>query len=148
MQGDTNMELKFAINKPYMEVERLNFISKYQEQGYEIKETDTQLQAWFYTPEELDKFKQNIRNNYKLTSTDVKRAIYKVKNLTFADILNMVPTSVDKAELEIEMSAQYFYRGNPYVDIIGNLLGFTSEQLDEFFKTNNINVLKENVNEN
>lgn len=32
--------------------------------------------------------------------------------------------------------ANNFYRGNPYIDAVGTLLGFTKEQLDEFFETN------------
>ena len=42
---------------------------------------------------------------------------------------------VDIKALKIELKANNFYRGNPYVNVIGGLLGFTTEQLDEFFET-------------
>ena len=42
---------------------------------------------------------------------------------------------VDIKALKIELKANNFYRGNPYVQQIGQLLGFTNEQLNEFFET-------------
>ena len=45
-------------------------------------------------------------------------------------------TSIDIKALKIELRANNFYRGNPYIDMVGTLLGLTSEQLDEFFATN------------
>jgi hypothetical protein len=42
---------------------------------------------------------------------------------------------------KIELKANHFYRGNPYVSAVGALLGFTSEQLDKFFETNDYTVL-------
>ena len=44
---------------------------------------------------------------------------------------------LDIKALKIELKANHFYRGNPYVDAIGGLLGFTSEQLDKFFEDGN-----------
>ena len=43
---------------------------------------------------------------------------------------------VDIKALKIELKANNFYRGNPYIDTVGTLLSFTKEQLDEFFETN------------
>ena len=43
---------------------------------------------------------------------------------------------LDLKALKIELKANNFYRGNPYIDAVGTLLGFTKEQLDEFFETN------------
>ena len=42
---------------------------------------------------------------------------------------------IDIKALKIELKANYFYRGNDYVDQIGTILGFTSTQLDNFFET-------------
>ena len=47
---------------------------------------------------------------------------------------------VDSAK-ELAIKANHFYRGNPYVNAVGALLGFTSEQLDKFFETNDYTVL-------
>ena len=47
------MEIKATLNKPYTEEEKANFIVEYNYNlGYEIKETDTALEAWGYTEEE------------------------------------------------------------------------------------------------
>ncbi len=44
-------------------------------------------------------------------------------------------STIDIKALKIELKANNFYRGNPYIDAVGQLLGFTSEQLDNFFET-------------
>lgn len=75
-----------------------------------------------------------------LTAADVERAIYKAKGMDFDDIIELVeaqaPEGLDVKALKIELKANNFYRGNPYIDTIGTLLGLTSEQLDKFFETN------------
>lgn len=45
------MEIKDALTKPYNEEERMSFIVKHQH-GFEIRETDTALEAWGKTDEE------------------------------------------------------------------------------------------------
>ena len=74
-----------------------------------------------------------------LTGSDVERGIYQAKGIDFDDIVALVtqlqPEGLDIKALKIELKANNFYRGNPYVDAVGTLLGFTKEQLDEFFKT-------------
>ena len=78
-----------------------------------------------------------------MTGSDVERAIYKVKDMDFDDILAMVkdnPT-IDAKALKIEFKANNFYRGNPYISQVGTLLGFTSEQMDRFFDTKDYHYL-------
>ena len=49
------MEIKVTIQKPYTEEQRLGFIvSQNHRNGYEIRETETALEAWGYTQAELD----------------------------------------------------------------------------------------------
>lgn len=80
-----------------------------------------------------------------LTGADVERAIYKAKGMDFDDIIQFLeaqPLSddgqpvVDIKALKIELKANNFYRGNPYVEQIGAILGFSSNQLTKFFETN------------
>lgn len=76
-----------------------------------------------------------------LTSADVERAIYQAKGIDFEDIVAQVEalgdaSGIDLKALKIELKANNFYRGNPYIDAVGTLLGLTSQQLDEFFETN------------
>ena len=76
-----------------------------------------------------------------LTAADVERGIYKAKGMDFDDILQYLSVypqeGLDIKALKIELKANHFYRGNPYVNAIGALLGFTSEQLDKFFEDGN-----------
>ena len=87
-----------------------------------------------------------------MTGADVERAIYKVKGIDFDDILAMVKDNpaIDEKALKIEFKANNFYRGNPYIEQVGALLGFTSEMLDRFFETKDYHELlpKEVVDEN
>lgn len=58
------MEIKAELIKPYTEEQRIDFIViNNHRQGYEIRETETALQAWGYTEEEkLISAKQNKYN--------------------------------------------------------------------------------------
>ena len=102
-----------------------------------------------------------------LTAADVERAIYKAKGIDFEDIVKIVEelnsgtveqeltnfstvqplnssTAIDTKALKIELKANNFYRGNPYIDAVGTILGFTKQQLDEFFETNDYTKLVSN----
>ena len=76
-----------------------------------------------------------------LTGADVERGIYQAKGMDFDDIMAFVmanpPAGLDIKALKIELKANNFYRGNPYVNAVGALLGFTGEQLDKFFADGN-----------
>lgn len=84
--------------------------------------------------EEEQKEKERIAKLY-MTGTDVERAILQVKGMDFDDIKEMCKDESYYKALKVELNANNFYRGNPYIDKIGALLGFTSEQLDNFFET-------------
>ena len=80
-----------------------------------------------------------------LTAADVERALYKAKGMDFDDIIALCEAqplnegeapAIDVKALKIELKANNFYRGNPYINAVGSLLGLSKEQLDEFFKTN------------
>lgn len=76
-----------------------------------------------------------------LTATDVERIIYKDKGMDFDDIVEAIEalnedgtTDIDVKALKIELKANNFYRGNEYVEQVGTLLGYTSEDLDYLFE--------------
>ena len=134
------MEIKATLNKPYTEIERMDFIVQYNHNlGYTIEETETELQALGYTEAELAQQERERIGNLYLTGADVERGIYQAKGMDFDDIMAFVmanpPQGLDVKALRIELKANNFYRGNPYVSAIGALLGFTEEQLDKFFET-------------
>ena len=132
------MEIKATLQKPYTEKQRINFIVQQNHRNsYEIRETETAFEAWGYTEEEKLKQEKERIAMLNMTCADVERAIYKVKGIDFDDILAMVKNNpaIDEKALKIEFKANNFFRGNPYIEQVGSLLGFTSEQLDKFFKT-------------
>ena len=109
------------------------------ENGKVLKKSDEEYAAF-----EAEREKERIAN-LNLTAADVERAIYKAKGIDFDDVIRLVEAqplseddkpAIDLKALKIELKANNFYRGNPYIDAVGTLLGFTSEQLDEFFETN------------
>lgn len=85
--------------------------------------------------EALQKEKERVAN-LTLTAADVERAIYKDKGMDFDDIIELVKNNpeIDVKALKIELKANNFYRGNPYVEQIGALLGYTSDELDYLFE--------------
>lgn len=97
-----------------------------------------------YEEELAQKERERIAKLY-LTGADVERGIYQAKGMDFDDILAFVsanpPEGLDIKALKIELKANNFYRGNPYVSAIGQLLGFSEDQLNQFFETNDYKVL-------
>ena len=119
----------------------------------EVVETDEEyvldgeeyvLNDEIYKEKQEQKERERIAKLF-LTGADVERGIYQAKGMDFDDILAFVtqlqPQGLDIKALKIELKANNFYRGNPYVSAIGALLGFTDEQLDMFFETNDYTVL-------
>lgn len=136
------MEIKAQLLKPYTEQQRMDFIVEYSHnQGFIIEEVDKALLALGYTDDEKAQIEAERVAHLFLTGADVERGIYQAKGMDFDDIVAMVtalqPEGLDIKALKIELKANNFYRGNPYVNAVGSLLGFTSEQLDKFFEDGN-----------
>ena len=153
--------MSYKLEKPYTEAEGVSFIVQYNHNGnLRIEETDLALyalEAWellegdevidnteAYEQEQALKEKERIAKLF-LTGADVERGIYQAKGMDFDDIVAMVtqlqPEGLDIKALKIELKANHFYRGNPYVSAIGGLLGFTIGQLDKFFEFNDYTYL-------
>lgn len=83
------MEIKATLQKPYDEEQRCNFIVEYNHnQGYDIEETETELQAWGYTQEEKRQ-QEEEEFNRKFFNTSlgyVSRDVH-MKNGTIKDFL-------------------------------------------------------------
>ena len=126
------MEVKATLNKPYLEQERIEFIKEQNRRnGYEIRETDEQLQAWGYTAEEIAEQERQRINMLSLTKREVFLALYRDKGIT-PDQLKAQIQDVE-ALIEFEYAESYF-RGNPLINSIGAMLGYTSKQLDYLFE--------------
>ena len=139
------MELKTKLGKPYTEKQRIDFIVEMNHNNaYEIRQTDTALEAWGVSDEDIALQEAERIAMLHLTSADVERAIYNAKGLDFNDVISLLEkqkATIDIKALQIELKANNFYRGNPYIDAVGTILGFTKEQLDKFFDTNDYRYL-------
>ena len=77
------MEIKNVLDKPYTEQQKLDFIVTNNHQlGYEIRETEEELQAWGYTQEEIE-VEQNKRRNSEIDSK-----IKELREMSLIDIMN------------------------------------------------------------
>lgn len=132
---------KQALTRFYNDVKQLP--NDYEQGKYIVNNGKLVLNPNF-EEEQAIKEKERIAKLY-LTGADVERGIYQAKGMDFDDIVAMVtqlqPEGLDIKALKIELKANHFYRGNPYVNAVGALLGFTSEMLDKFFETNNYTYL-------
>lgn len=138
------MEIKSELLKPYTEQEKINFIVEQNHKlGYIIEEQEDKLVALGYTEQEKLKQEKERIALLNMTGADVERAIYKVKGIDFDDILAMVKDNpaIDEKALKIEFKANNFFRGNPYIEQVGSLFGFTSEMLNKFFDTKDYHYL-------
>lgn len=109
-----------------------------------VEKTDEEYQK------ELELREKERLAQLNLTAADVERAIYKAKGMDFEDIIKLVETNpdIDLKALKIELKANNFYRGNPYISRIGELLGFSEAQLDEFFESGDyMKLMNEGENE-
>jgi len=137
------MEIKATLQKPYTDEQRVWFIIEQNHRlGYEIRETEIALEAWGYTEEEKQQQERQRLDGLTLTPADVERALYKAKGMDFDDLKELIETQltgVDTKALAIEFRAKDFYRGAKYgsgrlFDIVGALLGYTSEDMDYLFE--------------
>lgn len=147
------MEIKATLNKPYDEIDRLDFIVEQNHiNGYEIKETETALEAWGYTEEEKAQQEAERIANLHLTRGDVFRGLLLAKGVTRADIrglIELMPDGTPEQRVAKEMAfidfdeALEFYRGVALIDNLGVQLGITPEQMTAFFETKDWHKLNE-----
>lgn len=125
------MILIAEMKKPYTTKERADFVIVYSnQQGCEIRETETALQAWGYTEEEQAQKDREIIAQFSLTKREVFLALYQDKGVTPEQIKAQIQNP--EALIEFEYATDY-YRGNPLVEAIGQTLGYTSDELDYLF---------------
>ena len=141
------MEIKAELKQPYTENERINFIvEQNHKNNYEIRETETALEAWGYTEEEKQEQERERLDKLSMTRGDVFEALILARGLTKPQIRAMI----ENAELDTVTKALYlnrfdealeFYRGYPIFDMLGQALGVTGAMLDMFFDTKDYHYL-------
>ena len=137
--------MAYILKKPCTKEQRIKFIVEYNHKlGLKIEETDSA----FYALEQNEIMENDvpvINLNYEkelnekekkriamlsLTKREIFLALYKAKGLKPEDIRNKI-TDIE-ALIEFDYANSY-YRGNPLVDKIGELLGYSSKDLDFLF---------------
>lgn len=141
------MEIKAELKQPYTDNERLDFIiEQNHKKGYTIEEADNALLAWGYTEEERQEQRKEQIAKLSMTRGDVFEALILARGLTKPQIRAMI----ENAELDTITKALYlnrfdealdFYRGFPVFNMLGQVLGVTPKQLDDFFETKDYHYL-------
>lgn len=110
-----------------------------------VEETDIDYQLYngeYLTEEEIAVKERQRLDSLTLTPADVERALYSAKGMDFDDLKAMItqamPT-IDIKALSIEFRAKDFYRGAVangmrLFDVVGALLGYTSDDMDYLFE--------------
>lgn len=148
------MEIKAQLKKPYTEKQRIDFIVQQNHRNsYEIKETETALEAWGYTNEEIQQQERQRLDFLILTPSDVERALYySPLQMDFDDLKALIAEKapqIDLKGLAIEFRANNFYRGavdkdgNRIIDMVGAILGYTPEDMDYLFEHKQLPVREE-----
>lgn len=111
--------------------ERLDFLAQYNYKlGYEIEEDGNHLVALGKTEKEQEDSLNEKLAKSSLTKREVFLALYEKLGITPDDIRNLIKDP--KELIEFDYATEYF-RGNPLIDKIGLLLGFSKEDLDYLF---------------
>lgn len=127
------MEIKATLQKPYEESERLDFIIQYNHNlGYIIEETETELQALWYTDEELERQEKERIGNLTCTKR-VFALMLQELGVDYITVLLPLIESNSQAKLEWDLCVE-LERKNPLLDVMAGQLGITPEQLDGLFK--------------
>ena len=98
------MEIKSELLKPYTEKQRADFIVEQNHQkGYEIKETETSLEAWGKTEEEILQEKKTQRNQ------EILSKVKEIELMALSDLMkgNAVKDYKQVAESLLECMESY-----------------------------------------
>lgn len=113
-----------------------------------IEETDVDYQFYngeYLTSEEIAQKERERIANLSLTRGDVFRGLLLAKQVTRADIRNLIelmPEDTPQQRIEKEYAlidfdeSLNFYRGVALIDTLGAQLNITPAQMDRFFDTN------------
>ena len=125
------MEIKTELKKPYTEKQRMDFIvEQNHNKGYEIKETESELQAWGYTDEEITQQEKEKIKNLTCTKRVFALALQSL-GINYTQIKEIISTN-EQAQLEWDL-CERLERSNPLIDIMGEKYGLKPEDFDAIF---------------
>lgn len=126
------MEIKAELLKPYTNEQKINFIVEYNHNiGYEIKETESALEAWGYTEEEKQEQEKERIAHLKCTKRVLALMLQQL-GISYNQLKELIATN-EQAQLEWDLCVE-LERCNPLLDIMGAQLGLSPEQIDIMFK--------------
>ena len=160
------MEIKATLNKPFTDKQRADFIVENNHQyGYEIKETETALEAWGLTEAEKEEQEHERIQGLSMTRSDFfdgmimafgldsKELRVIVKNVLGS--INITPVQI-RVALNNYDNALNFYRKHTLFTLINNVqipisetiyLLFTDDIWDKFFDTKDYHELQKAIHE-
>ena len=95
------MEIKAILKKPYTNKERADFIVEQNHRlNYDIKETDTELQAWGRTQEEQEQFEEEQRKKQRIAELEKYLSDTDWYAIRFADTGEEYPAEIKTARQE------------------------------------------------
>ena len=160
------MEIKNVLDKPYTEQQRLDFIvTNNHRLGYEIRETETALEAWGYTEEEKEEQEKARILELSMTRSDFFDGMIMAFGLDSKELrvivenvlgtINITPVQI-RVALNNYDNALNFYRKHTLFTLINNVqipisetmyLLFTDEIWDKFFVTKDYHELQKAIHE-
>lgn len=158
------MEIKVTLNKPYTDKQRMDFIvTNNHQQGYEIRETETALEAWGYTEEEKQEQERERLDALYMTRSDFFDGFILAFNLGQVElraIVENILNSINITDVQIKVAlnnfdnALNFYRKHTLFKLINGVeipvsedkyLLFTAEIWDKFFETKDYKELQKAI---
>lgn len=160
------MEIKNVLDKPFTEQQRINFIVEQNHKlGYEIRETETALEAWGYTEEEKEQQEKARVLELSMTRSDFFDGMIMAFGLDSKELrvivenvlgsINVTPVQI-RVALNNYDNALNFYRKHTLFTLINNVqipisetmyLLFTDEIWDKFFDTKDYTELQKAIHE-
>lgn len=160
------MEIKDTLIKPYTDKQRMNFIVQNNHRlGYEIKETQTALEAWGYTVEEKEQQEKDRILELSMTRSDFFDGMIMAFGLDSKELrvivenvlgsINITPVQI-RVALNNYDNALNFYRKHTLFTLINNVqipisetmcLLFTDGIWDKFFDTKDYTELQKAIHE-
>ncbi len=158
------MEIKAKLDKPYTEEQRINFIvEQNHQQGYEIRETETSLEAWGYTEEEREEQENERIQALSMTRSDFFDGFilaFGLGQVELRAIVENILNQINITDIEIKVAlnnfdnALNFYRKHTLFTLLNNVeipisetitLVFTSNIWDKFFETKDYHELQKAI---
>lgn len=140
--GYQNNKIKFYVEEP-LDSTVYNIDEWIETQDEYVLEEDCYVlknEEW----EEKQAIKERERiNQLSLTKREVFLALYKDKGFTPEEIKAQITNP--EALIEFEYASDYF-RGNPLIDLIGQTLGYSSDDLDYLFEHRELRQTSETEN--